>query len=101
MFDELERLGENEQLYGLLAHYAQAGGADREAWQDRVMALEGVRREDLVKLHGELIACDWIEQNTGVMAAGGVVAQCYRVTPAGLRAWKHGQAQREGRTAAA
>jgi hypothetical protein len=88
MFDELERLGADEHLMALLTIYARAGAADREAWQDRVTALEGVRAEDLVKLHGELIASDWVEQNTGSAPAAraGVVPQCYRVTPAGLRA---------------
>ncbi len=103
MFDELERLGENDHLFVLLAHYARAGAADRETWQDRLMQIEGVRAEDLVKLHGELIACDWVEQNTGALAAAraGAVPQCYRVTPAGLRAFRHGLANRPGKAAAA
>ena len=35
-----------------------------------------------------VIAYGWIEQNTGVtpLAKPGVVASCYRITPAGLRA---------------
>ncbi len=82
MFDELERLGQSPHLFALLAHYARAGAVDREAWQGRLTALEGVRSEDLVKLHGELIAYDWVEQNTGE------VPTCYRVTPAGLRAFR-------------
>jgi hypothetical protein len=102
MFDELEWLAESEHLFALLAHYAEPGLTDREAWQDRLMEMDGVRPEDLVKLHGELLACDWIEQNTGATPAprAGTVPQCYRVTAAGLRAFKHGQAQRRERLAA-
>jgi hypothetical protein len=102
MFDELERLGETEPLFDLLAHYARAGADDREAWQDRLMQMEGVRAEELVKLHGELIAYDWVEQNTGALPAvrAGAVPQCYRVTPAGLRAFRHGMTRRAGKAAA-
>jgi hypothetical protein len=94
MFDELERLGKDDNLFALLAHYARPGAADREAWQSRLTAIEGVRPEELVKLHGELIAYDWVEQNTGEVPA------CYRVTPAGLRAFRHGMASRPGKAAA-
>ncbi len=66
MFDELERLYIGKHLFRLLAHYAQAGAADREAWQDRLMALDEVTGKELSRLHGELIAQGWIEQNTGV-----------------------------------
>jgi hypothetical protein len=91
MFDELDRLSEDADLLSLLAHYAEAGAADREAWQDRVMQREGVSPRDLARLHGELIAYGWVEQNTGVTAVlkPGVAAACYRATSAGLRALKH------------
>jgi hypothetical protein len=56
MFDELDRLAVDESLVALLPHYARAGAVDPEAWQDRVMAMHGVRPEGLVKLHGELLA---------------------------------------------
>jgi hypothetical protein len=100
MFDELERLGESEHLFALLAHYARAGAIDREAWQDRLMAREGARPEDLVKLHGELLAYDWIEPNTAgtVAPRAGAVLQCYRITAAGLRAFQQGRPR--GRAAA-
>ena len=51
------------------------------------MAMEGVEAHDLVKLHGLLIAFDWLEQNTGNATAvrAGAVPDCYRVTAAGLR----------------
>jgi hypothetical protein len=51
------------------------------------MVLEGVDEEGLVRLHGTLIACGWIEQNTGLATSPrpGVVAQCYRCTSGGRR----------------
>jgi hypothetical protein len=93
MFDELERLKDTIALQHLLGHYAQAAVLDRERWQDRLMHLEGVEAKELVKLHGELIAYGWVEQNLGATASAkpGAVAGCYRVTSAGLRAWQHAQ----------
>jgi hypothetical protein len=90
MFDEFDPLRADARLAALLAHYVELGAADREAWQDRVMGLNGVPPEGLVKLHGTLLAYDWLEQNTGVTPAGrpAVVPQCYRVTAAGRRALK-------------
>jgi hypothetical protein len=93
LFDVLERLREAEELYRLLAHYGLFGAADRTAWQDRLMDLAGVDTKGLVGLHGELIAYGWIELNTSVTPAGkpGVVAGCYRITSAGLRALRLAQ----------
>jgi hypothetical protein len=90
MIDELDRLRTNVHLHQLLQHYAQLGAADRTIWQDRVMHMEGVGPRDLGRLHGELIAFGWIEQNTGVTSVlqPGVVAGCYRITSQGLRALK-------------
>jgi hypothetical protein len=86
----------DERLFRLLAHYGALGTEDRETWRDRVMELDG-RSDDLAVLHGELIAQDWVEQNTGAtpLIAPGVVAQCYRVTPAGLRAFKQARRTRD------
>jgi hypothetical protein len=69
----------------LLTHYADLGAADREAWQDRRMGLEGVEPRDLVRMHGQLLARGWLEQNAGATPAlrPGVVAACYCVTAAG------------------
>jgi hypothetical protein len=96
LFDELERLREAEDLGRLLAHYGQFAAADREAWQDRLMELADVAAKDLIGLHGELIAYGWIEQNTGAVSARkpGVVAGCYRITPAGLRALRLARTRR-------
>jgi hypothetical protein len=95
MFDDEERLRRDKHLAMLLAHYAAAGAADRETWQDRLMALDGMEGKELSRLHGELIALGWIEQNTGVtlVLKPGVVSACYRVTTAGQRALKRARAE--------
>jgi hypothetical protein len=95
MFDELDHLREDARLAALLIHYAEKGAADREAWQDRLMALDGVPADTLVKLHGALLAFDWLEQNTGVTVVPrpAAVPQCYRITLAGQRALR--RARRE------
>jgi hypothetical protein len=96
MFDEVQQLRDDAGLFRLLDHYAQAGAADREAWQDRVMHREDVAPEALSRLHGQLLACDWIEQNTGAtpLLRRGAVPGCYRITTAGLRALKQARARR-------
>jgi hypothetical protein len=82
MLDDVDRLRHNAHLLQLLAHYAHLGEIDRETWQNRLMEMADVERPGLVKLHGELIAFGWVEQNTGQ------VPTCYRITPAGLRAMR-------------
>jgi hypothetical protein len=88
MFDDLERLRTNTALHELLVHYAILAENAPDTWQDRLMSLDGVDTRELARLHGELIACDWIEQNTGQCGTvkPGIVPGCYRVTAAGLRA---------------
>ena len=51
------------------------------------MQMEGVEAKQLSALHGELIAFDWIEQNTGQASplTDGILANCYRITLHGLR----------------
>jgi hypothetical protein len=90
MHDELDHLRTCPELLRLLGHYTQAGAADPEVWQDRLMQLDGVEPPDLVKLHGLLLAFEWLEQNTGRIPAVrlGAVPGCYRVTAAGIRAGK-------------
>jgi hypothetical protein len=102
MFDELDHLREDPRLAALLSHYAEKGVADREAWQDRVMELDGVAAEGLVKLHGSLLAYDWIEQNTGTTTAlpGGGLPHCYRITAAGRRALRTAWLRRDADEAA-
>ena len=80
MFDELDRLRANPHLVQLLSHYGKLGEANREAWQSRLMGMEGIEPSELTKLHGLLLAFAWVEQNTGH------VPVCYRVTLAGQRA---------------
>ena len=88
MFDEMQRLRQLKPLHNLLCHYQELCASDRQAWQDRLPELPGVEARDLVRLHGELLAYGWIEQNTGAgpTPRGDCVPACYRVTAAGLRA---------------
>jgi hypothetical protein len=88
MSEELQHLREDSGLAALLTHYAEKGADDREAWHDRVMEWDGSHADALVRLHGCLLAYDWIEQNTGATPAArpGAVPQCYRATAAGRRA---------------
>ena len=88
MFDELERLRDVKELLTLLRHYQHVGEADRQAWQDRLTELEGVEPRQMVKLHGELLAYGWLEQNTGLTPVLAREASCYRITSAGIRALK-------------
>ena len=80
MFDDSVRLRENPHLLSLLSHYAQQVAEDRAAWRSRVMEIDGVEPKQLSILHGELIAYDWIEQNTGQ-----TLSSSYRITLHGLR----------------
>lgn len=84
------RLRESARLLSLLSHYARAGSGDRAAWQDRLMAMDGVEPRELTALHGELIAFDWVEQDTGHVGLrpDGALAACYRVTQNGLREFR-------------
>lgn len=86
MFDEDLRLRQDANLQFLLEQYCAP--EDREAWQDRVMQIEGLERGDLIGLHGELIAYGWVEQNTGVLprVEAGACPGSYRSTSAGRRA---------------
>jgi hypothetical protein len=80
MLDDLERLRTIEPLRLLLAHYSRLEEPNREIWHPRLMALDGVEPPELSKLHGLLIAMDFIELSVGDVACK------YRVTVAGLRA---------------
>jgi hypothetical protein len=94
MFDETERLRDVKELHDLLDHYRRRAAPDRQAWQDRLPEMEGVEPRTLVKLHGELLAYGWLEQNTGATSPGPRgAAACYRVTTAGLRALKQVEAE--------
>jgi hypothetical protein len=55
------------------------------------MGLDGVETRELAKLHGLLIAMDWVELKSGQITVliPGAVPACYRVTGAGLRALRH------------
>jgi hypothetical protein len=80
MLDNLERLRNDPQLMQLFSHYAKLGAANPEAWHARLAQLNCDGRVDLVKLHGELIAFDFVEPNPGQTPCK------YRLTRAGLKA---------------
>jgi hypothetical protein len=85
--DERQRLLDSPELLDLLAHYADAAEADREAWHDRLAEFAGQSGRALAGLYGELIAYGWLEQNTGQTPGRGPAgAACYRATPAGRKA---------------
>ena len=88
MLDDLDRLRTSEPLLQLLTHYGQLAEPQCDVWHDRLMSLEGVEPRELTKLHGLLIAMDWVELKCGQMVklVPGVVPACYRVTGSGLRA---------------
>jgi hypothetical protein len=98
MFDDLERLRTSEPLRQLLAHYGQLAEPNRDVWQDRLMAMDGIEARELSKLHGLLIAMDWVELKSGhiTVLIPGAVPGCYRVTGAGLRALRHLQVADSG-----
>ena len=90
MIDFSVQLKGNTHLQALLSHYAQLGSEDRTVWQDRLMKMEGIDTQQLTLLHGELIAYDCIEQNTGhaKMSQDGTLTACYRITQEGLREYR-------------
>jgi hypothetical protein len=85
--DELACLRNNANLSTLLSHYAVAAEDHFEVWYDRLMHLDGVEPPQMAKLHGQLIAFGWVEQNTGTVPAR------YRITLDGWRAIKQAQWQ--------
>jgi hypothetical protein len=96
MLDEMDRLRNVGDLYDLLTHYAALGAPDRQVWQDRQMPAAGAEPARLTKLHGELVAFGWLEQNTGLtpLLRPTSAPACYRITPAGGRALKQVRAER-------
>ena len=106
MVNEMNRLLSCDELQGLLTHYVELGEEDREIWRDRLTEFQGLEGRELTKLYGELLAHDWIEQNTGdtPILEAGRFACFYRITRAGLRAFREvreeqaeGVEQAEGR----
>jgi hypothetical protein len=95
MFDEMDRLRSMKGLLLLLSHYGALGAKDRQVWQDRLQEMEDMPPRELIKLHGELMACGFLEQNTGVtpVLRAGSAPGCYRITPAGVRALKQIRAE--------
>src|SRR5262249_38905986 len=81
---DIERLRTNPSLLQLLSHYVRLAQPDREAWQDRLAAMDGGEPAETTKLHGELLAFGWIEWTS--CQSGRKSSACYRVTSDGLRA---------------
>jgi hypothetical protein len=81
--DEKESSLSDKRLTSLLSHYVRGNEQNRETWQNRLMQVPGIRTEELVRLHGRLLASEWIEQNIGAGLVG-----CYRATAAGRKALK-------------
>jgi hypothetical protein len=77
--DDIQHLRDNPHLLQLLTHYAELGQHDRKTWHDRLMAIDGLDAGQITRLHGVLLAFEWIEQDTGAARAS------YRITPAGIR----------------
>ena len=62
------------RLVELLAHYAALRTPDRSIWQKRLSEMEGIDPKELSRIHEELIAFDWIEQNPSrASASPGIV----------------------------
>jgi hypothetical protein len=62
------------------------GKPDRSIWQKRLNEMAGIDPKELSRLHGELIAFDWIEQNpTRTISVGSIPAGIYRITAQGVR----------------
>jgi hypothetical protein len=87
MLDDLQRLRETPRLVELLAHYAALAEQDRTIWQKRLSSMDGVDAKELSRLHGELLAFEWLEVNSSRTspAAGGVSPGIYRITSQGIR----------------
>ncbi len=86
MSEELEQFPEDSLLVGLLQLYANAGLVNPDAWQFRVMTLDGADDRRLSRLHGRLIAAGWLEFNLAAARAKSETMRCYRITAAGRRA---------------
>jgi hypothetical protein len=87
MLDELPRLRDTPRLVELLTHYATLAEQDRTTWQKRLSAMDGVDAKELSRLHGELIAFDWIEVSSSRTppVAGVASPGIYRITSQGIR----------------
>jgi len=90
MYNELERLRDNPPLQLLLGNYAEPGVAAPGEWQDRAAQLPGIESRLLSRLHGELIAHGWVEQDTYHPSSPPAqpFRTRYRITEAGLQASK-------------
>jgi hypothetical protein len=86
MSEEIEQIPEDSVLVLLLELYANAGLANPDVWQLRIMTLDGADDRRLSRLHGRLIAAGWLEFNIAAATAKSETMRCYRITAAGRRA---------------
>ena len=78
-------------IKNLLMRYYRPSSEERSVWQARVMELEGATSNEITKMHGELIAQGWIEQNLETILGrdgGSFLQSSYRITPSGVRTTK-------------
>jgi hypothetical protein len=89
MLDEIAHLRTSPLLLQLLTHYVNLAEPNRDAWQNRLMAMDGVEPSGITQFHGELLAFDWIELNGGQSdhLSPHALQTLYRVTAEGLRAY--------------
>lgn len=71
----------------LLMRYHRPTPDERAGWLARVMEMDGVNSQELTKLHGELLAQGWIEQNTeaSLLPKDAFLESSYRITSSGVR----------------
>ena len=62
MSEELEQLREHQMRECVCWSTTPRSAVAIYAWQDRLMHLDSVTARELVKLHGELLAQEWVDK---------------------------------------
>lgn len=78
-------------IKNLLMRYYKPSADERLIWQARVMELDGATSNEITKMHGELLAQGWIEQNLESILckeSGSFLHSSYRITSSGVRTTK-------------
>ena len=89
MRGELQQFRNDPRVYQVLGYYDSGRPAGLPAWRQRLMTLPGVDAQELSRLHGLLIAYGWLVQGPALSSDGRSLSSCYRMTPAGQRAFRH------------
>jgi hypothetical protein len=87
MFPSHDAESVDPRMVALLKHYAPSTAEERDRWHERVGEWPGASERDLARVHGDLIAADWLEW--GLHNCEGR----YRVTAAGRSALRRIQNQ--------